>query len=119
MPTNADFEKAAIYILDLTQVAQDVGLTKFLKINYKGDVARIHADGQLVEDNFWNGKPMLVRLSDLIGKQVELRIQPLSKNYPIYFQAPQRAEIEKAPNGILLSLDSIELLTRTTVPLNE
>ena len=122
MPTDANFEKAAIYTLDLTQdthFAQDLTLTNFLKINYKGDAARIYADGQLVEDNFWNGKPMLVRLSDLVGKKVELRILPLSKDYPIYFQAPQRAEIDKAPNGILLSLDSIELLTRHTHPLSE
>ena len=115
MPTNADFEKAAIYALDLTSFTSNDTADQFLKINYKGDVARVYANGKLVEDNFWNGKPMLVRLADLIGKKVELCILPLAKDYPIYFQAPQRAEIEKAPNGILLSLDSIELLTRHTL----
>ena len=37
-------------------------------------IQRIYADGILVEYNFWNGKPTLVRLSDLIGKHVELKI---------------------------------------------
>ncbi|MBQ9641577.1 MAG: beta-galactosidase [Bacteroidaceae bacterium] len=146
MPTNADFDKAAIYQLEdlesLANLEKLEGLEKlerlanleklegldnlerlerldnpesYLKISYKGDAARIYADGQLIEDNFWNGKPMLVRLSDLIGKRVELRILPLSKDYPIYFQAPQRAQLDKAPGGLLLSLDSIELLTRNTL----
>ena len=86
----------------------------FLQINYRGDVARVYADGQLVEDNFWNGKPMLVRMSDLVGKRVELRILPLGKDFPIYLQREQRAQLDAAPDGQLLSLDSIKVIERTT-----
>ena len=63
-----------------------------------------------MEDNFWNGKPMLVRLSDLVGKKVELRILPLGKDYPIYLQTKEKEALDKAPQGILLSLDSIKVL---------
>ena len=58
--------------------------------SYQGDAARIYADGILVEYNFWNGKPTLVRLSDLIGKHVELKILPFGKGYPIYLQAKEK-----------------------------
>ena len=86
----------------------------YLQINYCGDVARIYADGQLVEDNYWNGKPMLVRMSDLVGKRVELRILPLGKDFPIYLQREQRTLLDAAPGGQLLSLDSIKLIERAT-----
>ena len=113
MPTEADFEKAATWtIANLDELNENLYL--YLQISYRGDVARLYADGQLVADNFWNGKPMLVRLSDLVGKRVELKILPLGKAYPIYLQQAQRAELDQAPNGILLSLDSIQVIERQT-----
>lgn len=113
MPVDSDFAKAAVYELtNLDNFNQNLDL--YLSISYKGDVARIYADGQLIEDNFWNGKPMLVRLRDLIGKKVELRILPLGKDYPIYFQKEQRAELDKS-QGFLLSLDSIKMVERKDI----
>lgn len=112
-PTEEDFRKAATWVIsNLNELNENLDL--FLQITYRGDVARIYADGQLVEDNFWNGKPMLVRLSDLIGKKVELKILPLGKDYPIYLQKEQKAELNKASNGLLLSLDSIQVVERRT-----
>ena len=108
-PIESDFDKAAVWnIIGLDGLNENLDL--YLEISYRGDVARIYADGQLVEDNFWNGKPMLVRLSDLVGKKVELRILPLGKDYPIYLQTKEKEALDKAPNGILLSLDSIKVL---------
>lgn len=108
-PTESDWEKAAVWsISNLNELNENLNL--YLQIHYQGDAARIYADGQLVEDNFWNGKPMLVRLSDLVGKKVELRILPLGKDYPIYLQTKEREALDQAPQGILLSLDSIKVL---------
>lgn len=130
MPANEDFSKAAVWSLkfsaergpsiktdklmtmDLQPSPLDIPDNFFLKISYRGDVARVYADGKLVEDNFWNGKPMLVRLSDLVGKKVELRILPLGKNYPIYLQKEQKAELDAAEGDYLLSLDGIEVIER-------
>lgn len=114
MPTNADFDKAAAWSVNLPACEGEVD-DYFVQIDYKGDCARVYADGKLVMDNFWNGKPMLVRLSDLVGKEVELRVLPLQKDYPIYLQKAQRAELDKAPNGILLTLDGIKMVKRATV----
>lgn len=118
MPTDSDFAKAAVWTLPSEQFEaySDRAADIFLSISYRGDVARIYADGILVADNFWNGKPMLLRLSDIIGKSVELRILPLSASYPIYLQEQQRRELQAAPNGILLSLDGIEMVERKTEP---
>jgi hypothetical protein len=108
-PTESDWEKAAVWtISSLNELNENLNL--YLHIFYKGDAARIYADGQLIEDNFWNGKPMLVRLSDLIGKHIELKILPLGKDYPIYLQAKEKEALDKAPHCILLSLDSIKVL---------
>lgn len=111
MPTDADFERAAIWRVDGIDGKVDDG-NLFLKISYRGDVARVYADGVLVEDNFWNGKPMLVRVSDLAGKKVEIKILPLSKDYPIYLQKAQKEELERAKDGVLLSLDGLTFVSR-------
>ena len=122
MPTNEDFENAAVWELDLSKVEGQRSKVKglrsivncqFLKISYAGDCARVYADGKLVMDNFWNGKPMLVRMSDLAGKKVELRILPLSKDAPIYLQKEQK-EILDNSKAALLQLNSINILTRET-----
>ena len=111
MPEETDFAYSAELPLDIKDVdAKD----NFLKIEYKGDVARVYADGKLVEDNFWNGKPMLVRISDIVGKHATLKILPLGKDYPIYLQKEQRQLLDKAPDGTLLSLDKISVVTRKT-----
>ncbi len=111
MPDEADFASAAE--LPLNIIDEDA-TDKFLKIEYKGDVARVYADGQLVEDNFWNGKPMLVRLSDIVNRHAVLKILPLGKDYPIYLQSSQRKVLDAAPDDMLLSLDRITVLTRHT-----
>ena len=112
-PIESDWDKAATWtISNLNELNENLDL--YLQISYRGDIARIYADGRLIEDNLWNGKPMLVRLSDLVGKHVELKILPLGKDYPIYLQKEQKAELDKAPNGILLSLDGIQILERKT-----
>lgn len=114
MPVDADFEASRTYDLDLSGLTKGRGLLSdlFLSIHYAADCARVYADGRLVADNFWNGKPMLVRLSDLAGKKVQLRILPLSKQAPIYLQQQQKERLMKARGEALLELDSIVLLER-------
>lgn len=128
MPEEGDFKNAAVWTLDLkaephpsikTNVLMTMDLQPsaldepegyFLEISYKGDVARLYADGKLIEDNFWNGKPMLVRLSDIAHKKVELKILPLGKDYPIYLQKEQKDVLQNAESGTLLSLDNIKVV---------
>ena len=56
-PTDEDFEQAAVYTIHLPQQRQAL-----LQIAYRGDCARLYADGKLVADNFYNGRPFLMGL---------------------------------------------------------
>ena len=79
-PVDADFEQAAVYVIELPADHRD-GL---LQIDYRGDVARLYADGQLIDDNFYNGRAFQYGLWRLPAdvKQLELRILPLQKEMP-------------------------------------
>ena len=92
-PTDADFADAAVYTIDLPTAGQRAGC--LLSITYRGDCARLYADGQLVGDNFYNGRPFLYGLWRLPSgcKRLELRILPLQKDMPVYF--PREAEADK------------------------
>ena len=130
-PEDDEFETAAVWTLDFSSLtsyfsppsqsspiapSSQLPLSScdlFLEISYRGDCARVYADGQLVEDNFWNGKTMLVRMSDLVGKKVELKILPLRKDAPIYLQKTQREVLDNAPGDSMLSLDGLKILRRS------
>lgn len=88
-PVDEDFEQAAVYTIDLPAVS---GEGKLLNIEYRGDVARLYADGKLIDDNFFNGRPFQYALWRLPKecKQLELRILPLQKDMPVYF--PREAD---------------------------
>ena len=88
-PTDADFEQAAVYTIDLPEVS---GEGRLLNITYRGDVARLYADGKLIDDNFYNGRPFQYALWRLPKecRQLELRILPLQKDMPVYF--PREAD---------------------------
>lgn len=62
----------------------------YLEIGYTGDVARLSADGRLVEDNFFNGQTWSVGLKQLLGGKMggplELSVLPLRRDAPVYFE---------------------------------
>ena len=91
-PLDADFKEAAVYeITNLPQEREGV----LLNINYRGDVARLYADGKLIGDNFYNGRPFLMGLWRLPKdcQKLELRILPLQTDMPVYF--PREADTSK------------------------
>ena len=117
MPEDADFDHAAVYTISIDSALAAYADSAFIRIDYAADCARVYADGKLVQDNFWNGKPMLVRVSDLVGKKVELRILPLRKDAPIYLQKEQKAILE-ASESALLTLTKVSVIMRTTIPVS-
>ena len=88
-PSDKDFEQAAVYTIDLPEIS---GEGRLLNIDYRGDVARLYANGKLIDDNFYNGRPFQYALWRLPKdcRQFELRILPLQKDMPIYF--PREAD---------------------------
>lgn len=85
-PVDADFVEAAVYKIGNLPVAEGRD-NLLLKIDYRGDVARLYCNGKLIADNFYNGKPMLYGLWRLPAdvNELELKILPLQKDMPVYF----------------------------------
>ena len=88
-PLDEDFEQAAVYTIDLPEAPVE---GRLLNIDYRGDVARLYANGQLIDDNFYHGRPFQYALWRLPKgcPQLELRILPLQKDMPVYF--PREAD---------------------------
>lgn len=63
----------------------------FLRISYTGDAARLYAGRRLLDDDFYKGTVWEVGLKrflgDVAGSSLELKIQPLRKDAPIYLPA--------------------------------
>ena len=112
-PVDADFENAAVYTIDIPKEASlltppSTLLTPpstLLTIHYRGDVARLYADGKLIDDNFYNGRPFQYALWRLPKdcRQLELRILPLQKDMPVYF--PREADVTPGERVINITID--------------
>ena len=89
---------AAVYKIQLPALTSSI-----LSITYRGDVARLYADGKLVADNFYYGRPFLFGLWRLPEgvKELELRILPLQKDAPVYLPR----EADKTPGEEVLKVE--------------
>ena len=98
-PTEEDWQQAAVYQIKLpaeriyqkeNSLKAEVG--NMLSVTYRGDCARLYADGRLVADNFYYGRPFFYGLWRLPAgvTQLELRILPLQPDAPIYM--PREAD---------------------------
>lgn len=101
-PLDKDFDAAAVYtISNLPEGDRD---NMLLQIKYRGDVARLYCNGKLIDDNFYNGRPMLYGLWRLPADadQLELRILPIQPDMPVYF--PAEADITPGEDVIDVSI---------------
>ncbi len=106
-PQDAEFKDAAVYKISGLPPAKD-RQGRLLEVKYKGDVARLYCEGQLIADNFYNGRPMLYglwRLPDEIS-EIELRILPLQNDMPVYF--PREANVAVGEKVINVDIIPIE-----------
>ena len=102
-PVDEDFETAAIYRITIPANSKTDG-NNIICINYQGDCARLYANGRLIEDNFYNGRPMLYGLWRLPDgcNDLELRILPMQKDMPVYF--PREADTTPGENVVDISI---------------
>ncbi len=89
-PSDSDFNNAAVWNIQINNFSVGSGSRPILEINYKGDVARLYCCGQLIDDNFYNGRSFLYDLSQLspfdLRKGLQLKILPMQSKAPIYIQ---------------------------------
>ncbi|MFZ2988605.1 beta-galactosidase [Ideonella sp.] len=82
-----------------------------LAIRYLGDAARLHADGALVDDNFYDGHTWWVGIDRFIAAdgrwpKLTLAIVPADPDAPIFLEPEARAALRSAAHGAqLLSVD--------------
>ena len=92
-PSEADWQQAAVYHIQLPAAPSDSTLRQsLLSIDYQGDCARLYADGRLVADNFYYGRRFLYGLWRLPQdcRELQLRILPLQAGVPVYL--PREAD---------------------------
>ena len=79
-----------------------------MKISYQGDCARLYANGKLIADNFYYGRPFLYGLWRLPKdcKDIELRILPLQPDVPIYL--PREADKTSGENVRKVDIIGVE-----------
>lgn len=102
-PSDADWQQAAVYTIDVSAL----DTSKLLSVSYRGDCARLYADGRLVADNFQYGRSFLYglwRMPQGVSK-LELRILPMQKDEPVYL--PREADMTPG-EGVV----KVELITR-------
>lgn len=90
-PSEQDWEQAAVYRIGVPESAVSKW-HRLLRIDYRGDCARLYCNGRLIADHFQYGRPMLYGLWRLpIGTtELELRILPMQPDAPIYL--PREAD---------------------------
>lgn len=96
-PTDADFAAAAVWRIKIPSGLRPE-THPLLRLNYAGDVARVFVDGELVNDDFYNGAPLEIGLwrhpTALRGGEVTVAILPLARasvtgaTPKIYFSSP-------------------------------
>ena len=84
----------------------------FLQVNYTGDVARLSANGKLLDDDFFNGQPWTIGLSRFLAPEgpssFELSILPLRQDAPVYFELAQPLAFDAG--GQIVKLESLSLV---------
>jgi hypothetical protein len=114
-PEDADFAAAAVWKIALPPIPQTAAVSDlFLKISYQGDVARLYQDHQLLDDSFWNGIPWTIGLRETVrdwrsaSTDLELRILPLPRKYPMYLE--KTGEFGLSTAGVADSVTRIQIV---------
>ena len=123
-PDDADFAGAAVWKIELPPIPSTPVLSDaYLRIEYMGDVARLYRGDRLVDDNFWNGLPWFIGLKEIgdswpsAKANLELRILPLPKDFPMYLEKADELHFSAA--GVADSLTGVHLIPQYQLVLQE
>lgn len=110
-PADSDFDRAAEWRIHVPPNALDGLAEMVLRIEYVGDVGRLYAGRQLLDDNFYNGAVWEVGLkrfaSSVAGREINLQILPLRKGAPMYL--PRDAWPSFPPDGQIAVVKRVSL----------
>lgn len=86
--------------------AEDV----FLQIHYEGDLGRLFADGNRIDDNFYDGEPWVVglkRFSAHLETPLQLQILPLRDDAPVHFDSQYKPHFAGKQTAVLSSVSVV------------
>ncbi|WP_430790106.1 beta-galactosidase [Actinoplanes sp. G11-F43] len=116
-PSPAVFDElAAVYRLTPPSWAADPTRDALLRIIWAGDMAELRVDGTPVTDRFWDGAGWTINLTDIgwtPSTDLTLHVLPLAAGSPISVPDEARTRLT-ATETQLLSLDTVEVVARTT-----
>jgi beta-galactosidase len=97
VPDESAFDSAAKWRITIPRNVHSSTLSNlFLEITYTGDIARLSANGHLLDDNFYNGLPWTVGLGRFLPSlrdgSMELNILPLRKDAPMFIEEQFRPD---------------------------
>lgn len=104
-PVPETYGDSAAWTLTLPPDALTGG-NAYLEIAYRGDVARLYAGSELLDDNFYDGETWEVGLKDYAaaaGRPLTLTVLPLRVDAPIYL--PRRPHSTGKAGGQIAALD--------------
>jgi beta-galactosidase len=94
MPSDADFDAAAVWQISIPHDALDGGANVCLNIDYSADCARAYLGDQLIDDDFYDGQPWQIGLNrfapEVLAEGLTIKILPLPKDSPVYIQPDLR-----------------------------
>lgn len=118
MPVDDDFNGAAQWKVVLSEEV-DAQRDIYLRFPYVGDVARVYGDGELLTDNFYNGKAFEVGLKHFapVAKQeLTIDILPLQKDAPVYY--PQTSLPDFSKSRFAVELPRVEVIEKCCISLH-
>ena len=93
-PEAVVFDGAAQWALEVPPVKSPAVHSLILRISYEGDIARLYADGKLINDDFYKGTPFEIGMQRINqmnqNRELELQILPMRKDEPIYLPPGSR-----------------------------
>jgi hypothetical protein len=111
-PAESDLAQAGDWSISLPADALSGMSDLILNIRYAGDVARLYAGDKLLDDDFFNGLDWDVGLKRFLNAKQEvtlkLRVLPLRRDAPVYFEAPRKVAFDG--NGQTALVESIRLI---------
>lgn len=119
VPDDSEFASAAAWRVKLPEALGQALRGVFLRIRYKGDIARLYAGDQLVDDSFYNGTPWEIGLSELgealTGRELRIEVLPLRSDAPIYL--PKGARPDFRGKSQIATIETIEAVPEYEVTL--
>jgi hypothetical protein len=120
VPDGAEFAGAAAWNLNIPSQPM-TGLSDiFVRVRYAGDVARLSLNGQLLDDDFFNGRAWEIGLKrflpECFGENLEVSVLPLQPRAPIYLDAQAWASMNA--DGQTAKILSVELLPEYEIVFN-